>query len=123
MTVNPDGTYDVQADPAKVSTTLNALATKINRKAVNATFLISKKNKVVGVVRRQGRPHARRGRLGHPDPGPPRPAGQPATATTAPLTPAVATSRANPVDGGRHQRGPPDAGDLELDDLLRAGPP
>jgi vancomycin resistance protein YoaR len=49
-TVNPDGSYDVQADPAKVTATLQALATKVNRKAVSATFLISRKNKVVGVV-------------------------------------------------------------------------
>ena len=50
VTVNPDGTYDVQADQAKVTATLQGLAGKINRKAVNATFLVSKKNKVVGVV-------------------------------------------------------------------------
>jgi len=50
VTVKPGGTYDVQADPTKVSATLNGLATKINRKAVNATFLISKANKVFGVV-------------------------------------------------------------------------
>ncbi len=46
----PDGSYSVQADPAKVTATLNALATKINRKAVDASFLVSKKNKVVGVI-------------------------------------------------------------------------
>jgi vancomycin resistance protein YoaR len=46
----PDGSYGVQADPAKVSAALAGLAKKINRKAVDASFLISKKNKVVGVV-------------------------------------------------------------------------
>jgi vancomycin resistance protein YoaR len=46
----PDGSYSVQADTAKVTATLTALATKINRKAVDASFLISKKNKVVGVI-------------------------------------------------------------------------
>ncbi|HEY7828599.1 MAG TPA: peptidoglycan binding domain-containing protein, partial [Candidatus Limnocylindrales bacterium] len=48
--VAPDGTYMIQANPAKVTASLTALAAKINRKAVNATFLISKRNKVVGVV-------------------------------------------------------------------------
>ncbi len=46
----PDGSYGIQADPAKVSAALNGLARKINRKAVDASFLISKNNKVVGVV-------------------------------------------------------------------------
>ncbi len=45
-----DGTYGVQADTAKVSASLTALAKKINRKAVDASFLVSKHNKVVGVV-------------------------------------------------------------------------
>ena len=90
VTVKPDGTYDVQADPSKVSATLNALATKINRKAVNATFLISKKNKVVGVVAgKDGRTldvadsvTLIQGLLAQRATG---------LATTAPLTPAVTT--------------------------------
>jgi vancomycin resistance protein YoaR len=45
-----DGTYGVTADAAKVSASLTALAKSINRKAVDASFLISKQNKVVGVV-------------------------------------------------------------------------
>jgi vancomycin resistance protein YoaR len=48
--VAPDGTYVIQANPAKVTDSLTALAAKINRKAVNATFLVSRRNKVVGVV-------------------------------------------------------------------------
>jgi vancomycin resistance protein YoaR len=46
----PDGSYGVQADQTKVAAALNGLAKKINRKAVDASFLISKNNKVVGVV-------------------------------------------------------------------------
>jgi len=46
----PDGSYGVQADPTKVSAALTGLAKQINRKAVDASFLVSKKNKVVGVV-------------------------------------------------------------------------
>lgn len=46
----PDGSYGVQADPAKVTASLTALAKQINRKAVDASFLVSKKNKVVGVI-------------------------------------------------------------------------
>ena len=45
-----DGTYGVQASPARVTATLNGLARKINRAAVDASFLVSKQNKVVGVV-------------------------------------------------------------------------
>jgi vancomycin resistance protein YoaR len=45
-----DGTYGVQASPARVTATLNGLAKKINRAAVDASFLVSKQNKVVGVV-------------------------------------------------------------------------
>ena len=45
-----DGTYCVTADATKVSASLTALAKSINRKAVDASFLISKHNKVVGVV-------------------------------------------------------------------------
>jgi vancomycin resistance protein YoaR len=48
--IAPDGAYGVQADPAKVTASLNALAKQINRKAVDASFLVSKSNKVVGVV-------------------------------------------------------------------------
>jgi vancomycin resistance protein YoaR len=48
--IAPDGVYGVQPDPAKVTATLNALAKQINRKAVDASFLVSKSNKVVGVV-------------------------------------------------------------------------
>ncbi len=40
----------IYADSAKVTASLNVLAAKINRKAVNASFLVSKKNKVVGVI-------------------------------------------------------------------------
>jgi vancomycin resistance protein YoaR len=46
----PDGSYGVQADQAKVTAALTALANQINRKAVDASFLVSKKNKVVGVI-------------------------------------------------------------------------
>jgi len=45
-----NGSYGVQADPAKVTASLTALAKQINRKAVDASFLVSKKNKVVGVI-------------------------------------------------------------------------
>ncbi len=45
-----DGTYGVQADPARVVATLNGLARKISRKAVDASFLVGKNNKVVGVI-------------------------------------------------------------------------
>ena len=45
-----DGTYGVQANRAKVTATLNGLAKKINQTAVDASFLVSKQNKVVGVV-------------------------------------------------------------------------
>ena len=52
LTVGPqaDGSFGVQADPAKVAVALNGLARTINRKAVDASFLISKNNKVVGVI-------------------------------------------------------------------------
>ena len=46
----PDGSFGIQADPAKVSAALTALAKQINRKPVDASFLVSKHNKVVGVV-------------------------------------------------------------------------
>jgi vancomycin resistance protein YoaR len=45
-----DGSSSVQADAAKVTASLTALAKQINRKAVDASFLVSKRNKVVGVV-------------------------------------------------------------------------
>ncbi len=48
--IAPDGSYGVQADPLKVTASLNALAKQINRKAVDASFLVSKANKVVGVI-------------------------------------------------------------------------
>ncbi len=91
VTVKPDGTYDVAADPAKVSATLTALSAKINRKAVNATFLVSRSNKVVGVVPGvDGRTldvansvGLIQGLLSQRASG---------TATTAPLTPAVVTT-------------------------------
>jgi vancomycin resistance protein YoaR len=44
------GSYGVQADPQKVSAALAGLAKKINRKAVDASFLISRNNRVVGVI-------------------------------------------------------------------------
>jgi vancomycin resistance protein YoaR len=52
LTVSPvtDGAPVIQADATKVSASLTALAKQINRKAVSASFLFSKNNKVVGVV-------------------------------------------------------------------------
>ena len=52
LSVGPqaDGSYGVKADPVKVGAALNGLAKKINRKAVDASFLIGRSNKVVGVV-------------------------------------------------------------------------
>ncbi len=89
-----DGTYGVQADPAKVSASLNGLAKSINRKAVDASFLVSKKNKVVGVIAgKDGRALDVAGSvaliqalLGQRSAG---------IASTAPLTPSIATTTPN----------------------------
>jgi vancomycin resistance protein YoaR len=45
-----DGSPVIQADATKVGASVAALAKTINRKAVDASFLFSKHNKVVGVV-------------------------------------------------------------------------
>ena len=89
-----DGSPVIQADETKVSASLGALAKTINRKAVDATFLFSKQNKVVGVVAgKDGRALDVAGSvtlvqalLAQ------RAAG---VASTTPLTPAVATTAPN----------------------------
>ncbi|HLY13329.1 MAG TPA: VanW family protein [Candidatus Limnocylindrales bacterium] len=90
----PDGSPVIQADATKVSASLTALAKTINRKAVDASFLFSKHNKVVGVVAGKdgrsldvaGSVALVQGLLTQ------RAAG---VASTAPLTPAVATTAPN----------------------------
>ena len=96
LTVGPqaDGSFGVQADPVKVGAALNGLAKKINRKAVDASFLISRNNKVVGVVAGKdgraldvaGSVSLIQGLLRQRASG---------IASTAPLTPAIATTAPN----------------------------
>ncbi|MGH2511451.1 MAG: VanW family protein, partial [Candidatus Limnocylindrales bacterium] len=50
VVTTPSGGYAIEANPTKVTAALTALASKVNQKAVDASFLISKQNKVVGVV-------------------------------------------------------------------------